>query len=849
MDFKSAEEKFQSIENAFHSGRLSDHDYQAAISQIGVQDGAGRQWKIQPYSGQWHVYDRGGWHPARRPPEISGNAVNPENKENKADDKTWFLLRNGRKDGPYTWEEIKQVSQSGGLDPTDKLWTETWPDWAAVTKIPELRHYVIQPVPQKRPKKKAGWIAFVIGGAAIIVCGVMFFVFSGFFTLLLFGGQAPVTGSLSLGDMQVLAVASVGNQGGQIRIEPAGSELNGMLIDVPQDAYPGEITFTVGETPILSHTFGEDFTPASPLITIDNGQVFADQPLLVTIPIEKTDDEFAMGFYYDRQTGTLEGIPFVSLSNQEIVLYTAHFSDFVISKVQKGRIVDTIDTGFTPGVDDFQIINYGSYYAPRGHCAGMSIAAMYYYNNIKSQGEMEIPLWGRFDNERHITGAKPTPDLIWDDASVIRLSSVLQVRKRWFEPWERAIRIGSPEADLRMYHYYLARDDELTYYAFVYSMQMTQQPQFIAIMQSQALRRPGEEVGGHAMIAYKIEKNKIFVADPNFRGNKDKYIELERKVGQVPSFGLYKTGLTAEDTSLLFDRVGYFGLSALIDDRVAAHYWGEVLSGSVVAQDLFPSDVNIEVAVDIDNDGKVIYRDLVDGLVLDAAGIARVDPHGSIYFRIKEPDDLNLVAFYLGDQLVKSFRDQSMRVWDLEEGEIDIGIAHFRYLELESEHLQFVNFNRYTVLFGSTEAIIDEQPAQTEGIEGRWHFVHTIDYVDPEVQAGLENGMFDDDGNFIPPYMVGQIFGNVSVGNKSDIGLMTFDQNGLVTDDIIPEGVLVDFQPPYLTLSLTEMPDGNKVTTIMIHFSPDGKTATGTTQETFGGRIIWTAQIEGNKLD
>ncbi len=72
MDFKSAEEKFQSIENAFHSGRLSDHDYQAAVSQISVQDEAGRQWKIQPYSGQWHVYDWGGWHPARRPqPQVN----------------------------------------------------------------------------------------------------------------------------------------------------------------------------------------------------------------------------------------------------------------------------------------------------------------------------------------------------------------------------------------------------------------------------------------------------------------------------------------------------------------------------------------------------------------------------------------------------------------------------------------------------------------------------------------------------------------------------------------------------------------------------------------------------------
>ena len=115
MDFKSAEEKFQSIENAFHSGRLSDHDYQAAISQIGVQDGAGRQWKIQPYSGQWHVYDRGGWHPARRPPEISGNAAHPENKENKTDDKTWFCSEMGQKMAPIPGKKSNKFPKAAGL--------------------------------------------------------------------------------------------------------------------------------------------------------------------------------------------------------------------------------------------------------------------------------------------------------------------------------------------------------------------------------------------------------------------------------------------------------------------------------------------------------------------------------------------------------------------------------------------------------------------------------------------------------------------------------------------------------------------------------------------------------------
>ena len=855
MDFKSAEEKFQSIDKVYRSGRLSDHDYEAAVSQIGVQDEAGRQWKIQPYSGQWHVYDRRQWHPARQPQRNSANAVHSENKENKADNKSWFLLRNGRKKGPYTWEEIKQVSQSHGLDPSDKLWTEAWPDWVAAANIPELKPFVVQPVQQNRLKKKTRWVAFVIGGAAIIVCGVMFFVFSGFFTLLLFGGQVPVTGSLSLGDPQVLAVESVGNQGGQIRIEPADSELNGMLIDVPQDAYPGEIIFTVGETPILSHTFGEDFTPASPLITIDNGQVFANQPLLVTIPIQKTDDEFAMGFYYDWEAGTLEGIPFISQSNQEIVLYTAHFSNIVVSKIQTGRIVDEIDTGFTPGVDDFQMPNHGSFIAPGGHCAGQSIAAMYYYNNIKTHGELrvvqQIPLWGRFDNETHITGAQTTPDLMWDDASVIRLSSALQVQKRWLEPWEIEVRIGSPEADLFMYHYYVARDDELTYYAFAYTMQLTQQPQFIYIGQSEAIElKPGQVRGAHAMIAYKIEGNNIYVADPNFEGE-EKPVEFYRSAGQPPAFKPFQTGLNAEDTSLLFDSFGYFGITALIDESTIAHYWREVLSGSVVAQDLFPDDIQIEVAVDRDENGDIIFTDLVDGLVLSTEGLTRVDDQGRVLLRTMDNHVLDHVTVYFGDQYERAFQENTLWL-NFKQGENDVGIRHERFPSENDRTPRFINFRRFSVTITPAAEIIEEQPTQTEGIEGKWYFLLTIDYVDPEIRVGLEDGMLDDEGNYMPPNMVGQIFGNPSVGSTRELGLMAFDQNGLVTDDVIPEGVFIDFQHPNITISATErhhMLDADLTTIIMIRFSPDGKTAMGTAQETIGGRIIWSAQLEGNKLD
>ncbi len=569
-----------------------------------------------------------------------------------------------------------------------------------------------------QPVKKPIGLYFILAALLLGIVSV-FVVFSGLAALLLFGRAQPASTMLTLGDPHIIAVSSVGLQGGKIHIEMDASELDGFEIVVPEGAYLDDTQFTIAEIPILSHSFGESFDPATPLITIDNGQVFAYEPLIITVPIQKTDDEFAMGFYYDRETGELEGIPFVSQNNQEIVLYTAHFSDIVISKIQKGRIVDEIDTGFVPGIDDFQMRNYGSYAAPRGHCAGQSIAAMYYFNHIKNHSELRLtentPLWGRFDNNAEITGAQKTPDLFWDDSSVIRLSSVLQqyLINRW-RP-DSLIRIESKEHEVFTYQQYIAFDDELTYYAFAYSMQMTNSPQFVYIAQSEAVVQPGAPRGAHAMIAYKISGNRIYFADPNFEGDSGRYVELERRAGEAPSFKPYNSGLNASDTTLLFDRIGYIGVSSLVDEQVIAHYWNEVFSGALVAQALFPADVTVEVAVDKDQEGQIVFTTLADGLSLSSESAARVDPQGSVFLRLTAPNLADRVYVYIGEEYQGYFRDGALTL-TLSEGVNDIGIAHFRIPEDGGDGnnpYRFVNFRRFSVSYGVTDEGID-MPEQVD---------------------------------------------------------------------------------------------------------------------------------------
>ncbi len=81
MQFQEAENRFRFLEEERRAGRIPDQDYQDAVNQISVIDGSGRTWKIQVYTGQWHVFDLGYWQ-ASNPPMLSGPTALKENQIN-----------------------------------------------------------------------------------------------------------------------------------------------------------------------------------------------------------------------------------------------------------------------------------------------------------------------------------------------------------------------------------------------------------------------------------------------------------------------------------------------------------------------------------------------------------------------------------------------------------------------------------------------------------------------------------------------------------------------------------------------------------------------------------------------
>jgi len=329
--------------------------------------------------------------------------------------------------------------------------------------------------------------------------------------IILFGFFIKSDKTMKIEDPAVLAYDVVSASGGTLTVT-GNNSLNGLSVEIPEDAYDLNQNFVISSSEIKSHNFGKYFNPITPLITIDNGHAFAQIPMTVSIPISKESDEFAMAFYYDRIAGRFEAIPFISLTNDNITIVTSHFSDIVVSKIKQEEInkmafstENKIDTGFTPGLDDWQFINYGSFIAPKGHCGGQAITMSWYYTR-QFKEKNQPRLFGRYDNTSF---NEKTPDFWYDDSQGYRFASAIQRTISWEKVNEFL--------KLRFKHI----DSRPTFNAFAYSMLLTGEPQLMAIFKIE----DGKYLEGHAITVYKIENGKIYVADPNYPGQKDRFIE------------------------------------------------------------------------------------------------------------------------------------------------------------------------------------------------------------------------------------------------------------------------------------------------------------------------------------
>jgi len=506
---------------------------------------------------------------------------------------------------------------------------------------------------------------------------------------------------MTLGSPRHLTSTAVTEKGGVITVSGTGTKMDGLCITVPPGAYRKETVFDIRMAEIKSHRYGSLFNAATPLITIKNGGGFAEKPMTLRIPVRISDDEAALAFFYDRENGSLEGIPFAGYDSTSLTAVTAHFSDVVVSKVKKGRIVDSVDTGFRPGTDDFQMPNYGSYAKPDGHCAGQSIAAIFYYL-FRGRIGWDKPLHGLFDNNGH----ESTPLLWQDDSLAIRLCSAVQHEREAFTgasgniDWQRAA----------------GKDDEATYYAFAYAMQLTGNPQFMRIESS-------KKRSAHAIIAWSVTRDGIDVADPNFPGE-SRRILFERAPRKA--FKPYSSGADAGEISqgkAIYDRIGYLGLFALINRERVRNLWMMLKEGRDPGNHIFIPDIELVAATGRDADGRIIKKTLKDGLEVSLQDMLKVNPDGRGKLMITNPLDYDArLVFYLKDKSIVTFDNlsENKNIWapvQLERGKNDLGVLYLR-IPPGLDKYEYVNFKRYMVNFIAPGLKVEPRQAKSAPGEG-----------------------------------------------------------------------------------------------------------------------------------
>jgi len=446
--------------------------------------------------------------------------------------------------------------------------------YAFSLKIFEKLKLKYNALPLEKKKKVNIITASTVGG--IIVISIL--------TSVIFGGTTNNTNNnIIFGASTVENVTAINTDGGSVTVSDDTSLIDGLKVTIPSNTYNMPLDFVVKTQPIIKHNFGANFNPITPIIEINNGHDFANKVMEVEIPISLSAGKIAMGFYYNEEDETLEPIPTLELTNEKIVLGLKHFSKIVVSDISISTIQNLtqvssggLDTGFIPALDDWHYTNYGSYIATGGHCAGQSLTMSWYFSE-KYKGENLPRLYGRFDNNTETA----TPNFWLDDSNAYRFSSVVQNAIDW-----------SSNAWMDFINYSVANPKNV-FYAFAYAIQVTNSPQLMAIF-------PSDFGMGHAIVAYKVEGNRIYVADPNFPGQTNRYVEYDPV---TETFLPYSSGANASDISsngaTAYTNIVYVAKSALIDfDFIEKNY--NNLINDTVGDDVFPSST-IEVMTKYDS--------------------------------------------------------------------------------------------------------------------------------------------------------------------------------------------------------------------------------------------------------
>ncbi len=383
------------------------------------------------------------------------------------------------------------------------------------------------------------------------------------------GDTTCATGPVVTGSETTVLDTTVSTSGGTLTVSGTGTALDGAELTVPSGAFDGAAPVSMTYADISGHTLGSKVTPVTGLIRVKAGSGYANELLQLKIPVSIDEGDYAMGFYVDEETGELTGVPSV-FADGHVSLFARRFgsaapaapparagawesASILISSFNKDAMLAMdADSGFRPGVDDWEFSNRGSYTSPGGICSGMTMTAMYYYYNQKpSKGA----LYGNYD----------TLENLWqDNPEGYRWSSQAQKDNVQFDSLEH----------YNSYYDMVAKTWQDVYLSTAIAIYVTGQPQMLGVYSN---------LGGHALAAYRTYNRQIYVADPNWPGDQSRTVTLKADNTFQPYDGKLEQG----GNNFTFPYILFEAKDANINWSLQEAEWREFEAGAA-GDTLFP---------------------------------------------------------------------------------------------------------------------------------------------------------------------------------------------------------------------------------------------------------------------
>lgn len=405
-------------------------------------------------------------------------------------------------------------------------------------------------------------------------------------------GSLPITSGepLTPGPITPATDAVVGPAGGSVVVPASGTPVDGLEVVVPEGTFTADQPVSVSWATLTGTDPTGLVTPLSPLIRIEDGGAYGGDVIEVTVPATTPQGWVAMGFYRDPADGSLEGMPLLRADAASVTVGARHFSEFFIAGVADALLGSDISTGFDPSVDSWQFPNVGTSVVPGGHCAGMSLTAMWFF--LEQKPACGCSLRGRYDNDQAFVVGPDTPDLWVDDARGLRWATTVQKDVRW----------KGSQAYESAWHAMYEVQSAIQLGAFRFSMAVTHEPQFVLL--STATGTPA-----HAMIAYGVSGDQLIISDPNTPNKNPDHITFDPATA---AFAPFVSGVTADGPTITFDRIGYAAKSALFEWSSIGARFAEAEAGTVGMDRFTPFDL---MAVELDADDREVHNLLTAGYV------------------------------------------------------------------------------------------------------------------------------------------------------------------------------------------------------------------------------------------